>query len=420
MWAARLAALVSLVLAVPAPRYDLVIANALVVDGTGRAPVRGDVAVRGASIAAIGGPGRLAGAAIIDAAGLAVAPGFIALGPETTARSGAESGRLLRAGITTLVGGAAGSSALDVGDALARAKDAGLAVNYATFVAHDTIRGAVTRAGDAYPTPSQLARIKSLLWKAMADGALGLSTRLDADGRSARLSEMIELARVTTNAGGVCLLPFDLDDATLDRAVLTAVRIADVGGARLMLSGILRGGSRRADALDAALRDIASARGRSTDIWLQQPPLPAGWTMPGGLARVAAERDVALAPSVERGEGSEMPAGVLGPYVRERRLLSLEEAVRRMTALPAGIMRLPGRGAVRVGLAADLVVFDPRRVGDAAAADRAAMIDVIVNGIVAVRQGVVTGRLAGQPIAKSLLQPPGKEAPAADEFSRRR
>ncbi|HVQ30487.1 MAG TPA: amidohydrolase family protein, partial [Vicinamibacteria bacterium] len=53
---------------------------------------------------------------------------------------------------------------------------------------------------------------------------------------------------------------------------------------------------------------------------------------------------------------------ILGRYVREEKLLSLEEAVRKMTSLPASRMRLADRGVVRPGFAADLVVFDPRTI----------------------------------------------------------
>lgn len=86
-------------------------------------------------------------------------------------------------------------------------------------------------------------------------------------------------------------------------------------------------------------------------------------------------------------------ARTLGYYVRERKVLSLPEAVRRMTSLPAQTFRLWDRGLVRPGMAADLVIFDEKRVADLATFEQPkrhpAGIDyVIVNGTVAVKLSV--------------------------------
>jgi N-acyl-D-aspartate/D-glutamate deacylase len=92
---------------------------------------------------------------------------------------------------------------------------------------------------------------------------------------------------------------------------------------------------------------------------------------------------------------------VLAHYVRERHLLSLEGAVRKMTALPATRLRLGSKGFVRFGMDADLVVFDPQTVRDAATfADphryAEGIKDVLVGGTVTVRDGEHTGARAGR------------------------
>jgi dihydroorotase/N-acyl-D-amino-acid deacylase len=92
---------------------------------------------------------------------------------------------------------------------------------------------------------------------------------------------------------------------------------------------------------------------------------------------------------------------VLGQYVRERGVLSLETAVAKLTSVPAARLGLRDRGVVREGAFADLVVFDPATVGDRATYERPAVhpagIDaVIVNGVVAVRHGVETGVRPGR------------------------
>jgi len=81
-------------------------------------------------------------------------------------------------------------------------------------------------------------------------------------------------------------------------------------------------------------------------------------------------------------------ARVLGRYVREERLLTLEAAVRKMTALPAVRFGLVGRGTIAEGAAADLVVFDPDRIADRSTYERphafAEGVElVVVNGQVA-------------------------------------
>jgi N-acyl-D-amino-acid deacylase len=95
---------------------------------------------------------------------------------------------------------------------------------------------------------------------------------------------------------------------------------------------------------------------------------------------------------------------VLGQYVRDEKLLSLEDAVRKMTSLAAERLRIPQRGTVREGCWADLTVFDPATIGDRATyeqpAERPAGIDyVLVNGTVVVdHDHVDTDTLAGQVI----------------------
>lgn len=96
-------------------------------------------------------------------------------------------------------------------------------------------------------------------------------------------------------------------------------------------------------------------------------------------------------------------ARVLGRYVRELKLLPLEEAVRRMTSLPARMFRLRDRGKLEAGAWADIVVFDPGRVGDPSTfADphhyAEGFSEVIVNGRVVIRGGLLTGVRSGGPL----------------------
>lgn len=99
-------------------------------------------------------------------------------------------------------------------------------------------------------------------------------------------------------------------------------------------------------------------------------------------------------------------ARVLGHYCRDRRLFSFAEAVRRMTSLPADTLRLAGRGRVVPGGFADLVVLDPDTVADTATWEHphsyaVGVRDVVVNGVLAVRDGAVTAARPGRRLRRA-------------------
>jgi N-acyl-D-amino-acid deacylase len=96
----------------------------------------------------------------------------------------------------------------------------------------------------------------------------------------------------------------------------------------------------------------------------------------------------------------------IGRYVRERGVVGLAHAIRSMTSLPATVFGLEGRGILRRGAVADVVVFDLDRIAERATyADphqlSEGVVHVLVNGIVAVREGKPTSALAGQVLRPS-------------------
>jgi N-acyl-D-amino-acid deacylase len=96
-------------------------------------------------------------------------------------------------------------------------------------------------------------------------------------------------------------------------------------------------------------------------------------------------------------------ARVLGVYVREQKALALEEAVRKMTLLPAAHFKLDGRGLIREGYAADLTIFDAAMVRDEATFERPQAFAggipyVLVNGVPVIDGGVHTGAAAGEAV----------------------
>jgi N-acyl-D-amino-acid deacylase len=102
-----------------------------------------------------------------------------------------------------------------------------------------------------------------------------------------------------------------------------------------------------------------------------------------------------------RGYGNN--ARVLGRYVRDLKIISLEDAIRKMTSLPAQSFNLRDRGQIREGFAADLVIFDPATVNDKATFDKPhqyaeGFSNVIVNGEVVFDGTKMTGAMSGQPL----------------------
>ena len=94
-------------------------------------------------------------------------------------------------------------------------------------------------------------------------------------------------------------------------------------------------------------------------------------------------------------------ARLLGMYVRERKVITLEEAIRRLTSLPATNLGLDGRGSLKEGMFADVVVFDPATIQDNATFEvphqfAIGVRDVFVNGVHVLKNGEHTGAKPGR------------------------
>jgi N-acyl-D-aspartate/D-glutamate deacylase len=497
------------------PRYDFVILGGQVVDGTGVAARRADVGIKRGKITTVGtiSAKDTAGADVIRAAGLIVAPGFIDV--HTHADDLAEHPRaenFVRMGVTTIVAGNCGSSAVDISEALSRIEQVGASVNFATLIGHNSVRRAAMGTADRPPTIPELNKMKSLVWRAMADGAVGFSTGLQyVPGTYAKTWELMELARIAGDAGGVYASHMRNEGTALEEAVAETIRVGEASLCRVQISHLKVDSPSRWGASARALALIDEARARGTTVEADQYAYTAAsstlgirfpsWALEGGQTQIAlrlkdpatwgkikaemrgllserglsdlsfavvasypadtslngltmkevaakakgsdsadaqleAARDMMLGggasmvyhfmsdADVERimkhpfvgiasdssvlimGDGVPHPRGygnnarVLGEYVRVRKVISLEEAIRKMTSLPADQFNFVGRGRLVVGAPADVVVFDRETIGDAATFEKPhayarGIPHVFVNGILVVRNGEHTGAKPG-------------------------
>jgi N-acyl-D-amino-acid deacylase len=444
-----------------APGTGLFIRGALLLDGTGSPAAQGALRVLDGRIVGLGEVRPEPGDRIVEARGLALAPGFIdthshhdrSLGEEPSAPA------VVSQGITTIVVGQDGGSPFPLEEFFRGLEASPAAVNVASFVGHNTLRSRVMGPDfQRHATPSEVDAMATLLRTELDAGALGLSSGLEYDpGIHAATEEVVALARVAAEHGGRYITHLRSEDRELFDALDEALLIGREAGLPVQISHMklamrsLWGGAHtylerldraRAEGMqvtgdvypytswsstmtvlfpDRDFEDVEAARfalrelahpdeiligsfgpdpgieGRSlSEVARDRGGEPAAVLLEliaesrlarergedGGeniVARSMDEADVerflrwpyAIVAS-DGSSGGRHPRGwgafprVLGEYVRERGLLTLEGAVHRMTGLPAEAMGLRDRGILAPGKAADLVLFDPERVADRA------------------------------------------------------
>src|SRR5215203_2080367 len=179
--------------------FDLLIANARIIDGTGNPWFWGSVAIKDGKIARVG---RFEATAdqTIDARNQIVAPGFIDVHAHTEdIFSNPTAENFIRMGVTSLVTGNCGGSVTDVGEFLGRFREKPLAVNLATLIAHGSVRSKVMGLDNRAPTPEEQQKMNALVEQGMKDGAVGLSTGLIyVPGTFAKTDEVVDLAKVAS------------------------------------------------------------------------------------------------------------------------------------------------------------------------------------------------------------------------------
>ncbi|HEV2146491.1 MAG TPA: D-aminoacylase [Longimicrobiaceae bacterium] len=283
------------------PTYDLLIRGGRIVDGTGSPWYRGDVAVSGDRIVAVG---LLPGARArdtIDATGLVVAPGFIDMlghSEYPLLRDGRAISKITQ-GITSEITGEVTSvvpvnenTLRELGpasrervtwrdlDGYFQALEAARpAINLGTFVTVGSVRRAVMGDVDRAPTAEELERMKEHVAAAMRQGAMGLSSGLIyAPASFASREEITELARVAARHGGGYASHIRSEGDRLVEAIEEAIAIGEGAGTWVQVHHLKASGRPNWGKMPQAVAAIEAARARGVDVTADQYPYPASGT----------------------------------------------------------------------------------------------------------------------------------------------
>ena len=284
------------------PAHDVVIRNAVIYDGSGRAPMRGDIAIDGDRIAAVGEAGR--GRQEIDARGMAVAPGFINMLSWATESLIADGRSLsdIRQGVTLEIFGEGwsmgplnetmkretveqqGDIRYDVtwttlGEYLDHLVRRGISANVASFVGATTIRIHELGYADRAPSDVELARMKELVRQAMRDGALGVgSSLIYAPAFYAKTEELVELSKAAGEFGGMYISHMRSEGNDLEDAVDELITIAREANVRAEIYHLKAAGERNWPKIDSVIAKVNAARAEGLEITADMYTYPAGAT----------------------------------------------------------------------------------------------------------------------------------------------
>ena len=504
-------------------KWDILIQNGAVVDGTGGSRFIADVAVLGDQIVAVSSVRLDPGLAreVIDASGKIVSPGFVDIHTHLEPLLKLPGGEShVRQGVTTALGGPDGTAPWPLEQYLDRADEIGVGLNVGFMVGHNTIRREVIGLEDRAPTAAELVQMQDMVDQGMIEGAWGISTGLKyLPGAFAELDELVALSSVVVPYGGFYTSHLREEGLGLLESVSEALEIGKQANIPVVLTHHKVVGQPMWGSSEITLAMVDSARIAGTDVMIDQYPYTAShsgitilipaWAMEGGTdALLTRMEDPFLADSIlsgiefnikyDRGgndlkrvqfssvswdkslEGKTLydwavrdgleptPANgaklvvesvrrggangiyhamdegdveaimshpqtmiasdgrlvalgdghphprwygtfprVLGLYSRERGILELEEAVLKMTFMPAKRIGLAKRGQVKIGWFADLVVFDSETIIDRATFQNPHQYPVgiewvLVNGKIALANGDYRDLRSGKVLRKEI------------------
>ncbi len=493
--------------------FDLIIEHGWILDGTGTPAVQANLGIRDGRIAKVGDLGNAEASQRIDATGLTVSPGFIDLHAhiEPIMRMpDAESH--IRQGVTTALGGPDGGGPWPFGTYLdSLSNNFALSMNVAYLTGHNIIRRKVMGNENRKPTPAELDTMKSMVRRAMNEGAFGMSTGLKyLPGTFSETSEVIALAQVAGSLGGIYTSHLREEGLGLLAGVREAILIGREANIPIVLTHHKAMGKPMWGASKITTGLVDSARAAGLDIMMDQYPYTAShtglsvlipsWALEGSaedfkkrvsnkvertriiegiefnllndrgggdlkniqfanvewdstlqgktlydyvvlqgkepnlkngatatiemqlkggagcIFHAMSEEDVVRIMQhpftmhasdgglAKFGEDHPHPRAygtfprVLGHYVRELKVLTLQEAIRKMTSMPAQRLKLNDRGVIKEGNVADITIFDAERIIDKSTFEKPHQYPVgieyvIVGGVVTVdKTGMTVNR----------------------------
>ena len=497
-------------------KYDLLIKNGFVMDGTGNPWFKADIGIKNKRIVRIGFLDEGQAKRVIDAQGLVVSPGFIDI--HTHCDRGIlqvpTADNYISQGVTTVIGGNCGGHPFPLQELFQKIEEKGSSVNFGVLVGHNTIREKVMGYKMGDPTAEEMARMKALVEEEMKAGALGFSTGLSyLPGTYSKTEEIVGLAGVAARHGGIYASHIRDQGRHIKEAIEEAIEIGEGNAMPVQIAHVKLADDAVWNELERITKPVEEARKRGVEVTLDQYPYTAtssgfgssfpNWAFEGGkekflerlkdaeiykkikshiisrrlsstkgidmletifIARSQAFpeyegkniKEILLLqgkePSVESasdliieieknggasavffqmdekdveslmrlpylmvgsdgamevmGKGVPHPRNygtfsrVIGHYVREKSVIPLEEAIRKMTSFPAQTLKLKERGIAREGMYADLTIFDFASFKDKATFSNPHQFSqglhyVIVNGEVVIDRGEHTGSRPG-------------------------
>lgn len=505
--------------------FDLIIKNATVIDGTGKAAYRADVAVQDGKIACIAGCIE-GGKKVIDATGLTVTPGFFDAHSHSDMNclSNPEQTEKGEQGVTTSISGQCGQSPYPLrretplddtlqgkyetfGQFMEKAKTVPQGSNEVIYIGHGRLRRTVIGMDKRQPTEAELEEMKALVRDAMEHGALGISFGLVyTPSCYAEKEELIELCKVVAEYNGIAAAHLRNEADTVIEAVAEFLEVLKASKVRGVISHHKAMFKQNHGKINTTLDMIQKAIDEGVEVYCDvYPYIASGTTLESrfipdqyrqgpdklraflsdpqivaqikeqNLAKWGADLSwvlVNVCPSHPEFLGKTMnevaeilgmdtfdavyellrqDAGAvsctffamsekdvekvmrfprtmictdsrapgqksqhhprlrgsfpraLGVYVRERKVLSLEEMIHRMTDMPATYFGVKNKGRVEVGYDADLCIFDAERIIDKCdftdcLAHAEGLNYVLVNGQIVAKDAYHTGARPGKVI----------------------
>jgi len=458
-------------------RYDIILKNGKIIDGTGNPWFYGDVGIVKDKIVNVGDLSKSKAGKIIDASGLIIAPGFIDVHThiEGDEKKTPTADNFIYDGVTTVITGNCGTFNVDLGKYFKQLDSIKLSVNVGSLIGHNDVRQTILGEKAIAPDAAQLQKMEGLVEQAMRDGAVGFSTGLIyTPGLYSKPDEVIALAKSAAKYHGIYTSHMRNESDKIFDAINEAIDVGRQANMRVEISHF-KVGLPNWNKSDQMIAMVEKARAEGLDVTVDQYPYTASsttlnvllpdWLLDGGRdsvmkrlsapvihqkvvdemikdmkrrgrshfdyavvahcdgdsslngknimqINIAKGRESTIPNEIETilditnigstsmvfhgmneadvenilkysltmvasdsgirqfGSGVPHPRGygsnarVLGYYVREKHLITLQDAIRKMTSLPAQKFQINSRGILQPGMFADIVIFDANTVKD--------------------------------------------------------